>query len=237
MTGSAYPIADDDDGNIFLEEGDEKVESKFGNDDDIGDDQADDAVSTSSPSTPPEKHGHYKESENEDDGEMYTTQSNILKEVDEGGDNENGEIGKEERTTITNVIETTENHRVSKVVRFVWKTLEWGKCSRSCGEGVKTRETICVREKDGIQAEPTECDVSSKPISLMECVGTTCLRWQADAWSECSTSCGYGVQTRDVVCPDQDSCDASLRPDTTRECLDQPPCTTWVHGDWSKVIS
>jgi len=47
-----------------------------------------------------------------------------------------------------------------------------------------------------------------------------CRRWDVGQWAACSVDCGTGSQTRDVACStgDDEDCDASAKPPSTREC-------------------
>ncbi|XP_069751020.1 A disintegrin and metalloproteinase with thrombospondin motifs 8-like [Narcine bancroftii] len=56
-------------------------------------------------------------------------------------------------------------------------------------------------------------------------------------WSECSRSCGYGWQRRNVECKDNDGnvsldCNKALKPEDIRPCADMP-CPLWQLGSWS----
>ena len=140
MTGPAYPIADDDDGNIFLEEGGEGSEDIiFTNEEDGGEDDDDDdddkdgdddvAIPTLTPVAPSKKthkQRHHKNDRNKDDGEKYTTRSEIIPEVNEGGDDKESGSIETEKTTATNVMGTTNKLNDNGKDQFFWKTLDWG---------------------------------------------------------------------------------------------------------------
>ncbi|KAJ8401712.1 hypothetical protein AAFF_G00376830 [Aldrovandia affinis] len=62
------------------------------------------------------------------------------------------------------------------------------------------------------------------------------LKWTAEAWDECSVTCGRGLQRRPVRCLDEEGgpaaeCDGALRPVASRACGD--PCPVWDVGEWS----
>ena len=73
----------------------------------------------------------------------------------------------------------------------------------------------------------------------------TYYRWEEGEWSACSTSCGRGTQTRQVVCKQRvsDSINLSLsdtscrgtKPITVRTCNEDKPCVKWKIGEWSQV--
>lgn len=231
MTGPAYANANDNNGNIFLHKGDasEKIDLSIDNKDG---NKVEGAAPTFTPYSSTKKPG--SNDGDGDPGNGFTTQHSYLPDIGEGGDDINDKTGQGEVTTDKAERETTEYHHDIQEDRFVWKTMEWEKCSKSCDVGVKTRDVVCVLKHSGTEVESTKCELKTKPSSADECLEFPCLTWQAEDWSECSASCGVGVQNRGVICPTQGRCDASLRPATTRECPDQPACIAWVHGDWSK---
>ena len=46
------------------------------------------------------------------------------------------------------------------------KMSDWGECSKSCGEGIKTREIESINENGG-----TECGALTKSCNLRACIG------------------------------------------------------------------
>ena len=73
-------------------------------------------------------------------------------------------------------------------------------------------------------------------------------RWNVSDWSECSTSCDRGQQTRTVECKQRisavlsvpvtaDRCIHEPRPPTVRTCNVDRPCVRWRVGNWSQVRS
>ena len=69
-------------------------------------------------------------------------------------------------------------------------------------------------------------------------------RWDIGNWSDCSVSCGRGMQTRPVVCAQRISSSSKLdveprkcpvpRPESSRTCMNKP-CADWKIGEWQKV--
>lgn len=88
----------------------------------------------------------------------------------------------------------------------IWFTSDWSQCSVSCGNGVKTRQVLCViftRGKFKIASDSSLCFESTKPPEKQVCDsgGMKCpQRWFTTEWSECSALCGGGLQKRSVSC-------------------------------------
>ncbi|XP_014397846.1 PREDICTED: ADAMTS-like protein 1 [Myotis brandtii] len=84
-----------------------------------------------------------------------------------------------------------------------WYPAQWQPCSRTCGGGVQRREVLCKqRMADGsfLELPETFCS-ASKLASQQACKKEDCpSEWLLSDWSECSTSCGEGTQTRSAIC-------------------------------------
>ncbi|NXC88682.1 ATS14 metalloproteinase, partial [Cercotrichas coryphoeus] len=91
----------------------------------------------------------------------------------------------------------------------MWVAEEWGACSRSCGKlGVQARAVQCVqRLQDGTNRTlHTKYCPGQRPETRRPCGRLPCpAQWRTGAWSECSVTCGEGVQQRQVVCKGSDS--------------------------------
>ena len=75
----------------------------------------------------------------------------------------------------------------------------WGPCSEQCGEGIRTREMVCV-DPQGAVVDMSRCS-GPDPILSESCQGTNCkAEYVVSDWSACSTSCGKGKRNRDVPC-------------------------------------
>ncbi|NWT59306.1 ATS13 metalloproteinase, partial [Erythrocercus mccallii] len=84
-----------------------------------------------------------------------------------------------------------------------WKVTPAGPCSSSCGLGLAVQLVSCVQTLHGQEVLQEEhlCPVAEKPLTRVPCVIRTCsYEWSFSEWSECSTSCGNGIQTRQDFC-------------------------------------
>ncbi|XP_004644840.1 A disintegrin and metalloproteinase with thrombospondin motifs 9 [Octodon degus] len=120
-----------------------------------------------------------------------------------------------------------------------WSAGPWSPCSASCGRGHKQRSVYCMA-KDGSHLDSDHCKHRAKPHGLRRCRGGRCPRWKAGAWSQCSASCGPGVQQRQVACQigaqeaaSESKCDPVTRPEVQRACQ-APPCPlhAWRAEQW-----
>ncbi|CAB4028007.1 A disintegrin and metallo ase with thrombospondin motifs 9 [Paramuricea clavata] len=125
--------------------------------------------------------------------------------------------------------------------RYKWFATSFSPCSTTCGGGIQSRMVICVNESER-QVPSRNCDSENKPPKVTVCNNEECLpQWSVGHWSECSTSCGEGVQTRTVACPEKDEnsndlCDKNNKSSLERRC-NRGPCNssyTWKTGPWSK---
>ncbi|NXJ02217.1 PPN protein, partial [Psophia crepitans] len=126
-----------------------------------------------------------------------------------------------------------------------WKTGEWGSCSATCGGGTQTRSVYCVafdgQSSQGV-VDDAECMAfAQQPRSSQPCNMRPCATWSTGPWSECSASCGEGVQTRTVTCRTQRgsqaqdfACVMEPKPLATQPCLKENCIQEigWHVGDW-----
>uniref|UniRef100_A0A663E5M8 Papilin, proteoglycan like sulfated glycoprotein n=1 Tax=Aquila chrysaetos chrysaetos TaxID=223781 RepID=A0A663E5M8_AQUCH len=126
-----------------------------------------------------------------------------------------------------------------------WKTGEWGSCSATCGGGTQTRSVYCVafdgQSSQGV-VDNAECMAfTQQPRSSQPCNMRQCATWSTGPWSECSASCGEGVQTRTVTCRTQQgsqaqdfACLMEPKPLATQPCLKENCIQEigWHVGDW-----
>ncbi|KAG8333203.1 hypothetical protein J6590_005958 [Homalodisca vitripennis] len=86
--------------------------------------------------------------------------------------------------------------------KFAWKITGFTECSKSCGGGIQTAVIACVREHNQLTVTERRCAAFEKPspqsvrCNLKPCVA----EWVGGEWSECSVTCGEGVQTREILC-------------------------------------
>lgn len=84
-----------------------------------------------------------------------------------------------------------------------WRVGEQSVCSVSCGMGVAVRSVRCVQSEGGVErvVEEERCDPGNKPPVTAPCFTQVCsFHWDVHEWSECSVSCGDGIQSRTVSC-------------------------------------
>ncbi|XP_040218263.1 A disintegrin and metalloproteinase with thrombospondin motifs 14 isoform X1 [Rana temporaria] len=106
-----------------------------------------------------------------------------------------------------------------------WVVEEWGPCSKTCGKlGVQTRLVQCIQhlENGTNRTVHTKYCTAERPEPRRPCNRIPCpAQWRTGAWSQCSSSCGEGIQQRQVVCKGSDNvigqCDGD-KPETIQVC-------------------
>jgi hypothetical protein len=123
------------------------------------------------------------------------------------------------RTEVCDVTDMFGDFVICPVTDYRWNTSEWTECSRTCGGGSRSRNVSCLNISIPItidyrakldqviesEANITMCAMSEsagvRPTSRELCNTDTCPIWVAEEeFSECSVTCGVGVQSRDVTC-------------------------------------
>ncbi|XP_034019931.1 ADAMTS-like protein 1 isoform X2 [Thalassophryne amazonica] len=118
----------------------------------------------------------------------------------------------------------------------MWDSGEWGQCSLSCGGGIQRRKVLCKqRLADGSVLElPDSFCPSKSPANQQPCANIECPpQWVITDWSQCSVSCGNGIQRLQTVCMKQGedgrqwsvdlkNCSLMTRPRNIRPCSLRP---------------
>ncbi|XP_076465390.1 protein madd-4-like [Babylonia areolata] len=115
-----------------------------------------------------------------------------------------------------------------------WRIGDFGECSVTCGGGMMSREVTCIQEVSRLVSKvltlPDYMCQKPVPQRARQCNVQFCpADWAAGFWSECSATCGQGVQLRPVVCQrvsrdgtpidvDFSHCPPSERPPAARPC-------------------
>ncbi|XP_051546241.1 A disintegrin and metalloproteinase with thrombospondin motifs 20-like [Myxocyprinus asiaticus] len=117
-----------------------------------------------------------------------------------------------------------------------WQYSAWSQCSKSCGDGVRTRQAYCMNNL-GRMLVDKEC-VEQQRVLTEPCNDLPCPNWTTSEWSECLVTCGKGVRHRQVLCVLRDEkvndqrCDPNTKPSATSRC-ELPECAAWQVGVWS----
>ncbi|XP_012946441.1 A disintegrin and metalloproteinase with thrombospondin motifs 6 [Aplysia californica] len=103
-----------------------------------------------------------------------------------------------------------------------WHTFEWSECVPSCGPGEKSRRVFCMSSDASTYLDERRCQAGDKPATRMACINRKCPppQWRKGEWSDCSVSCGEGIQERSVQCQSFNSepCDPALKPKAQQKC-------------------
>ncbi|KAG8440824.1 hypothetical protein GDO86_006527 [Hymenochirus boettgeri] len=109
-----------------------------------------------------------------------------------------------------------------------WWVGEWQQCSTTCGWGGLQKRTVLCIQRVGLEEQralqPADCQHLPRPEANIPCnhyIPCPAI-WHHGNWSECSVSCGEGVQYREVYCNNSTegtTCDPSARPMHRRACI------------------
>uniref|UniRef100_A0A669DGV8 Si:ch211-267e7.3 n=1 Tax=Oreochromis niloticus TaxID=8128 RepID=A0A669DGV8_ORENI len=121
-----------------------------------------------------------------------------------------------------------------------WVEQEWQQCNATCGRGVRQRQVVCAGLEGGVFKEfpDSSCNQTNKPQMSSSCFRRPCSKWFTTSWSQCSKTCGRGVQVREVKCYQGEelvtrghSCDSALKPEVKQSCEIQS-CPTEAPADF-----
>uniref|UniRef100_A0A3B5APG0 A disintegrin and metalloproteinase with thrombospondin motifs 14-like n=1 Tax=Stegastes partitus TaxID=144197 RepID=A0A3B5APG0_9TELE len=116
-----------------------------------------------------------------------------------------------------------------------WVVEDWSPCSKTCGKlGYQTRVVQCMQvlHNGTNRVVHSKHCTDSRPEMRRACNHTVCpAQWRTGAWSQCSVSCGEGIQQRQVVCKASDNtigeCEGE-KPETVLICK-LSPCPGGIH--------
>ncbi|XP_072880765.1 A disintegrin and metalloproteinase with thrombospondin motifs 3-like isoform X3 [Hemitrygon akajei] len=108
----------------------------------------------------------------------------------------------------------------------MWRAEEWEHCTKSCGSsGYQIRTVRCMQLMvDGRnRSVHSKYCVGERPETRRACNRKPCpAQWKTGPWSECSVTCGEGIEQRQVTCRPSNLCDGE-KPEVTKVCS-RPPC-------------
>ncbi|KAG8135317.1 hypothetical protein E2320_008346 [Naja naja] len=117
---------------------------------------------------------------------------------------------------------------------YEWALKGWSPCSKACGGGqsgaLHTTATERYQPDHAFKVLRGEKPDTRRPCSRIPCPA----QWRTGAWSQCSVSCGEGIQQRQVICKSKDNsigqCD-NEKPEAFQvcqleECPGRPPNVT-----------
>ncbi|NXD22452.1 THSD4 protein, partial [Spelaeornis formosus] len=126
-----------------------------------------------------------------------------------------------------------------------WKQVGKTECTTTCGKGSQYPIFHCVNRVTHEEVPEGFCDSSTKPVPEEEaCNLFPCPAfWDIGEWSECSKTCGLGMQHRQILCRQmyanrtltvqQYRCQHLPKPDTTSTCQ-LKICSEWqIRTEWT----
>lgn len=121
----------------------------------------------------------------------------------------------------------TKSCNLTACERYVWKVSEWSKCSSLCNGGKQTRTVECRGFLVDIQVNSSLCS-AVRPETEQVCNDEPCpAEWIVGNWSQCTRTCGNGLQRRSVTCRNilgalSLNCPRDVRPPSIRICRNEP---------------
>ena len=136
---------------------------------------------------------------------------------------------------------------------YVWRKSGFSECSRTCAGGVQESIIMCIQRKTKAQVTDENCDPKKKPHrDVAPCKTQPCDKpeWFVKTnWSDCSSTCGQGRQTRVVECVHRigptpkefvyvsaSLCENDKKPPNVQNCR-RRGCGVWSIGPWQECSS
>ncbi|XP_070826956.1 thrombospondin type-1 domain-containing protein 4 [Chaetodon trifascialis] len=155
-----------------------------------------------------------------------------------------GDVEEDEECNMNLKPETLQNCDMGVCARS-WFTSLWSqRCSAECGQGNRTRTTVCLI--DHVTDLPLDSCEGERPPEVTLCDSGPCqnrLEWYTGPWGQCSAECGNGTQTRSVACifsnnvgmevVDHLKCSSLSQPITAQLCRLKPCGVQWYVTEWS----
>ncbi|XP_078063248.1 thrombospondin type-1 domain-containing protein 4-like, partial [Mustelus asterias] len=129
---------------------------------------------------------------------------------------------------------------------FNWKQIGSSECTVSCGTGSRALIFRCVNRNTHEEVSENLCEIAMRPTPEEEaCNIQPCpAYWDLGEWSECSKTCGPGIQHRQVLCRQvyanrtttvqPERCRHLEKPETTTTCQ-LKICSEWhIRTEWSE---
>ncbi|GAB6018954.1 hypothetical protein CHUAL_000596 [Chamberlinius hualienensis] len=153
----------------------------------------------------------------------------------------------DKQTDASGIVPLINNDMDTNEIGFVWRVSGYTECSRSCGGGTQKSIVVCVRESTLAVVSDHYCRHHPEKISVQttRCNSRPCPpEWVANEWSECSVTCGEGIQTRTITCKQalssnlhitvaENLCTESRLEPIVRKC-NAGSCYRWKVGEWGK---
>ncbi|XP_049824532.1 A disintegrin and metalloproteinase with thrombospondin motifs 9 isoform X2 [Aethina tumida] len=139
--------------------------------------------------------------------------------------------------------------------QLTWNVVSRGACSSDCGPGYREVTYNCMKvdvTKEAYEAYTSEAvnshteivderwcsNVLSKPTLMETCTGLChSTRWKYEQWTQCSKTCGGGMQHRTAKCVDSNEREideANCRePKITEKTCNTGRCPYWSPRDWT----
>ncbi|XP_069841669.1 A disintegrin and metalloproteinase with thrombospondin motifs 13 isoform X2 [Dendropsophus ebraccatus] len=114
-----------------------------------------------------------------------------------------------------------------------WRVVEASPCSAACGYGISKQKVLCMETAAGAEKEVdgASCASHERPPSVIPCFIASCFyTWDVGAWTQCSATCGNGIQRRQESCINSKThqhvsptfCLNAPKPITLRGCSGNP---------------